>query len=102
MITTHRIVAEIDRDYIAEKDEEKRTGTKWFNREIDALEGLPEESTRFRMLDDDRIPYYGGWLLNDDECLVQSTLLEWGMYDAGCTIIEVKDKATGEWVQEIG
>jgi hypothetical protein len=102
MKTIHRIVAQIDRDYInSDGAVGTRIGLRWFNKEIDALEGLPIEQTRFRLLDDDHITYYGGWLLNDDECLVQSTLLEWGMYDAGCTIIEVKDE-NGEWVQEIG
>lgn len=60
---------------------------------------VTENTVRFRLLDDDREVYYGGWLHDDDECENQSACLYWGMYDSGCTIIEVKRE--GQWVQEI-
>lgn len=58
------------------------------------------DQVRFRCKDDDGEVYYGGWLLNDHDGLVQYAVLEWAQRDAGCTTIEVK--INGKWVQEIG
>lgn len=105
-------VAEVDRVYPAVSDcEEEVIGhTEWTTREVenyfhgmlgdDSPTEYPKEKTRFRMRDDDGIIYFGGWLLNDDECAVQQTVLSWGTWYAGCTTIEVR--ANGVWKQEIG
>lgn len=66
----------------------------------EAPDSYPEIRTRFRLLDDDDIVYFGGWLRNDDYCAVQQTVLSWGTWYAGCTTIEVK--INGEWKREIG
>lgn len=50
-------------------------------------------------LDDDGEIYYGGRLVDDDECMSQDAALSFGMNDAGCTTIEVK--RNDEWIQEI-
>jgi hypothetical protein len=89
------IYAKIDRDYISEGDETKRTGSTWSTKA--KLEG---EKVRFRMKDDDGNVYYGGWLINDPHGIVQYDMLRWGENDAGCTTIEVK--IGDKWVQEIG
>jgi hypothetical protein len=86
----------IDRDYISEKNEVSRVGAEGAE-QYTVDEG---EKIRFRLLDDDGEVYYGGWLLDDKECINQESALSYGTYDAGCTTIEVK--RNGEWVQEIG
>lgn len=97
------IVAKIDRDY----QELGCVGLSWSKGEIDeqselgALDFTNVPTQRFRCLDDDEIPYFGGWLLNDNWCEVQDAVLRWGMRDSGTTIIEVRDKKTGEWKREI-
>ena len=99
-------VAEIDKDYESDPGESVVGRTQWTVTELykfseyDPTEALPAVKTRFRLLDDDNNVYYGGWLLNDDTCAVQSIVLEWGTHYAGCTTIEVKKN--GEWVREIG
>ena len=85
----------IDRDYIAEPGEPSRVGVSG---EVLHYSSIPK--IRFRMLDDDSIVYYGGWLNDDPDCANQFSALSFGTYDAGCTTIEVKRE--GEWVQEIG
>ena|ERR1041385_1519589 len=65
----------------------------------DYFESAPR--VQFKLYDDDKELYYEGWLLNDDECIVQQFVLRWAELDSGCTLITVK-KDTGEWVQEIG
>jgi hypothetical protein len=96
------LVAHVDRDY----QELGCVGVEWTDREVssyfgeDFLEDYPNDKTRFRCKDDDGIVYFGGWLLNDDWCAVQQTVLSWGMYDSGCTTIEVH--VGDEWKQEIG
>jgi hypothetical protein len=63
---------------------------------------LDEEGTtrkRFRLYDDDEILYYSGYFYDDDECLNQMQLLDWGMYDSGCTIIKVAEGS--EFIEEI-
>lgn len=54
---------------------------------------------RFRILDDDDVVYYGGWLNDDDECLNQISVGEWAMRDAGATVVQVKRK--GVWTTEV-
>ena len=99
-------VAQIDRHYEYSPDEVSVIGTQWTVKELlkfseyDPNEPLPTEEIRFRLLDDDDNVYYGGWLLNDSGCAVQSIVLEWGTYYAGCTTIEVKKN--DEWFREIG
>jgi hypothetical protein len=102
------IVAKIDRDYLKEPNEgiPSRVGSHWTHRhlryldEVEFMELKALAKTRFRLKDDDGQVYYGGWLLNDDMCEVQSLVLRWGIFDAGCTTIEVK--FNNEWQQEIG
>lgn len=104
------IVAKIDKDYLADRDEQStsRVGIEWTKEQIESnflpdtkLVIHPDTKTRFRMKDDDGEVYYGGWLINDDECMVQRVLLQWGAHDAGCTTIEVKNE-NDEWEAEIG
>jgi hypothetical protein len=108
------IVAMIDKDYISEIDggDSTRTGTQWTDQQIKdyyAYQNMGEHidisdihtwtRTRFRLLDDDREVYYGGWLLNDDGCIVQMMVSSWGTYDAGAIHIEIKKD--DKWVMEI-
>lgn len=58
--------------------------------------------TTFKLYDDDGELYYEGWLLNDDECLVQQFVLAWAEADSGCTVIKVKAHHGVGFVQEIG
>ena len=90
----YKIVAAIDRDYIAEPDEKSRVGITF---DSDYVDG---PKVRFRCKDDDGEIYYGGWLINDSQGENQCIVLNWTMRDAGCTTIEVK--IDDEWVQEIG
>jgi hypothetical protein len=97
------VIAQIDRDYITEPDDElpsrvgvSWTDTYWPNRQYQ----YDTKKKRFRCKDDDGEIYYGGWLLDDGECIAQQLVLEWAMRDAGCTTIEVK--IDSEWKQEIG
>lgn len=97
-----KVVAKIDRDY----QELDCKGITWTDTEVnayhefEAIDFADVSQVRFRALDDDEIPYFGGWLLNDDWCAVQDAILSWAMRDSGCTIIEVKEN--GEWKREIG
>lgn len=106
-------VAEVDRVYGAVEDcrDDVLGKTEWrdievrnyFNQMVggdEVPEVYPQTKTRFRLLDDDGIPYFGGWLLNDEWCAVQQTVLSWGTWYAGCTTIEVRDQ-DNEWTQEI-
>lgn len=100
---------EIDRDYIKDKGTTGRVGTTGetinvgFGPIAPNIVDLPGGPVvRFRMLDDDDNPYYGGWLHNDNECLNQQAALAYGMNDAGCTIIEIKEPNTKDWKREIG
>ena len=101
-------VAVVDRVFPAVSDcEDEVIGhTEWTTREVEnyfgdeAPEEYPRTKTRFRLKDDDGIVYFSGWLLNDDYCAVQQTVLSWAEWYAGCTTIEVREN--GEWKQEIG
>lgn len=103
---------EIDRDYINGKGDDfvpSRVGTTGESVNIgvspiapDYIELPPGDVVRFRMKDDDGNVYYGGWLHNDPEGLNQQAALAYGMHDAGCTTIEVKDQGSRLWRQEIG
>lgn len=105
-------VAVVDRVFPAVSDcEEDVIGkTEWTEHEVDncfaqvigdeAPEIFPKEKTRFRLLDDDDIVYFSGWLLNDDWAGVQQTVLSWATWYAGCTTIEVR--VDGKWEREIG
>ena len=97
---------EIDRDYINDGDD-KRVGFTGETVNVGLGPIMPEIITlphgpvaRFRMRDDDGEVYYGGWLHNDDDCLNQQAALDFGMCDAGCTIIEIK-VGNGKWKQEM-
>lgn len=97
----------IDRDYISEEGQVARVGTSgdvYGDGFFDPVAKLPGEAeglgkVRFRLLDDDREVYYGGWLHDDDECLNQIEACRFGEHDAGAIWIEVK--RDGKWVQEI-
>ena len=101
------VLAKIDKDYINEGDDIRR-GTQWTENEVKGQSWFDygdiefeQGSTRFRCKDDDGEVYYGGWLYNDDACIMQQIVISWAMHDAGCTIIEVKD-VNDRWQQEIG
>lgn len=102
-------VIKIDHDYLWRKGDElpSRVGAEW-----EAIPGFDYDNTwtlhpiadgekvRFRVKDDDGEIYYGGWLLNDNECINQQVILKWCEHDAGATDIEVK--VNDEWITEIG
>lgn len=76
----------IDRDYLAEADEQTAVGIG---------QGEPSgETFRFRLLDDDGIPYYGG---RADQSAADADMADGGLYqalrwataDAGCTSLEL-------------
>lgn len=103
------IVAQIDRDYLYEKDPKdwtSKVGMRWIITAQEVRELFPNatqtglQKTRFRCLDDDREVYYGGWLYNDDDCAVQSQVSLWATHDSGAIHIQVK--IDGEWVYQIG
>jgi hypothetical protein len=103
----------IDRDYLAEPDTAQddpnpvpsRAGTEG----AITVDGgpLPDKDengveypkVRFRLSDDDREVYYGGWLHDDPGCENQESALSYGTYDAGAVIIEVK--RNGEWEMDL-
>lgn len=71
--------------------------------DIRVLERLVNgEGEAFRLLDDDRIPYYEGRFIDDSENEEWQPTAEfqpldaYGMPNAGCTIIQYKN-ADGEW-----
>lgn len=86
----------IDRDYItANSNPCYRVGVqskRW--KDIDKTNKI-----RFRCKDDDGIVYYGGWLVENDACDAQDSVLEFTMGDAGC--VEVQVKRNGKWETEI-
>lgn len=112
------VVIKIDKDYITadcnrvlDEPLATRVGLEWnavpgldydyaFNSHAVAPDSVPFEKTRFRLLDDDREVYYGGWLYNDVQGTNQFVALKWAEHDAGCTEIQVKKN--DEWVTEIG
>jgi hypothetical protein len=101
------VMWKIDKDYINDTLHTSVgvEGDRWVDYPITSeYPELPTtpETTRFRLLDDDEIVYYGGWLHNDTECLNQLMALKYGKRDAGCTIIEVWNIATNKWEREIG
>jgi hypothetical protein len=99
-----KVVARIDRDYLNEQwnreggefNSDSRVGTEWKSNRISG------ERVRFRCLDDDGIPYYGGWLYDDPHSEVQSTVLEWTKADAGCTTIQIRNNSKQKWRTDIG
>lgn len=56
-----------------------------------------DEARVWRLLDDDRVPYYYG--IADDDCL--ETIFEWAMPDAGTTILQVLNPVTLQWKDEM-
>jgi hypothetical protein len=67
---------------------------------VEKLKRTTPGVVHFRMLDDDRIPYYYGLYLADDEDMSacgMEPLFEFGMPNAGCTIIEVRNPETGKY-----
>ena len=87
----------IDRDYLNKKgDECCRVGvqTKGWQM-LDKTNKI-----RFRCKDDDGNVYYGGWLVDNNACDAQDSVLSFTMNDAGC--VEVQVKRNGEWVADIG
>ena len=101
-----KVVARIDRDYLNEQwnqeggefNNDSRVGTDWKSDKKRILRG---EHVRFRCLDSDGIVYYGGWLLDDPDCEVQTVVLTWCMADAGCTTIQVRKNSKEKWRQDI-
>lgn len=94
------LVAKITRDYLLTESNASRVGLEWKDTQFPEVRNWPSDKVYFRLYDDDRILYYEGWLLNDEECEVQLALLNWGERDAGCTMIDVK--IDDKWIQEIG
>lgn len=108
--TTSMIVAHIERDWLASPDDVSRAGWEWTLEqmnsklawgEIDDTD-LLNKKMQFRLRDEDNITHYTGWLLNDDECLIQECLSNWGARDTGGFIIEVRKDNTELWTMEIG
>ncbi len=104
-----KILAKIDKDHINRVDDstDSRVGVTWLEDRVklqtwfdfDEIE-FDDAPTRFRCKDDDGEVYYGGWLYNDGQCIMQQIVERWAMNDAGCTVIEVKD-INDRWTQEI-
>ena len=104
-----KVVAKVTRDSISQGEFPTRVGLEWTENEVaNYAFDKPEytEKLSFRLKDDDGEIYYGGWLIDDGEGIIQSMILAWGMHDAGCTTIEVMHRdphnGTTKWVQEIG
>jgi hypothetical protein len=76
----------IDRNYLDGPTSERTVRT------VGEREQAEGEIIRFRLLDDDRIPYFGGEA--DDEGLEPA--FDWAIYDSGCTILQVRD-GEGGW-----
>src|SRR4051794_3184771 len=103
------IVAQIDKDHLWEPGDStpSRVGMRWTIKASELLEMFPNSpveglsKTRFRVLDDDGIVYYGGWLYNDPDCAIQSQVSLWATHDSGAPRIQVKD-LDKKWVYEIG
>lgn len=98
------LVAKIDRDYLFDPNDPNellynRKGEHWQSDEFPGTDFTKSPIVRFRCKDDDGEIYYGGWLMNDDDCAVQWSILKWTMKDSGCTSIEIK--VNDEWIQEI-
>lgn len=84
----------ITKDYINNNGYYSRVGVKtagWRDEDEELLE--------FRCLDDDGKIYYEGLLKDNEFCDGQSHVLDFSIYDAGCTIVQVK--RNGQWKQEI-
>lgn len=105
------IVAQIDKDHLWEPGDSvaSKVGMRWVIPASDLLEMFPDASkigltkTRFRILDDDGIVYYGGWLYNDADCDIQLQVSQWAAADSGAPLIQVKDpNDPKKWVFEIG
>jgi hypothetical protein len=109
-MTDDTLLAELDKDYYAERyGEATHVGTtQWTYAQVvqfcdsdDVEQFIPQpHKTRWRLKDDDGEVYYGGWLYDDPLALMQQLVLEWGKYDSGCTMIEVK--RNDEWTMDIG
>lgn len=107
------IVAEITKDHISadnpEYNQEGRTFDYdamcdwWGWHDLPDIDGwLPKAQTEFKLYDDDDELYYEGWLLNEDECIVQQFVQKWAESYAGCTTILVYKDAEAGYIQEIG
>jgi hypothetical protein len=104
------IVAKITKDYLdnnTSKQFEFEAMPAWWGWEdfsLTTTELKMEEAvngkTHFKLYDDDKELYFEGWLLNDNECLVQQFVLDWAKADAGCTEIHVQ--VDGKYIQEVG
>lgn len=120
LVTPNTVLAQVDKDYDPMEGMD-RVGTQWtINSVLDwwgydtspvelwghafSLDGilLKEHTVRWRVKDSDDNIYYGGWLINDGECIVQQAILKWAERDVGATTIEVRDVDTNEWKAEIG
>lgn len=100
------IVAEIMNDRINDPDD-AHIGRKFDYESMQHWWGWPDSvhaalapKVLFKLYDDDGELYYEGWLLNDDECIVQQFVLRWAESDSGCTTIKVEKG--GKFIQEIG
>lgn len=106
------IVAEITKDklWTTKDDYPTRAGLKFSLGEVrDAIafgdfdqSTMPTYRTLFRLRDEDNLVHYEGWLYNDEECLIQEYLSNWGARDTGGFIIEVWDNENKTWNMEIG
>lgn len=115
------IVAEITKDHITvltDPDDESQVGRQFDSEALrqwwgwGLKEGIPADTyfklaesnsgkIDFKLYDDDNELYYEGWLIDDDEAIVQQFVLRWAEADSGCTLIEVKRPLIG-FTQEIG
>ena len=62
------------------------------------ISGHPSAS-RFRLRDDDNIPYYEGFMLLGDDGRDLAPLDDFGSPNAGCTEMEIQEIPGGPWKQ---
>jgi hypothetical protein len=102
--TEDRVAWIITRDHLEEQGSEyNRTGHRYGSTRGQSDPWTDERdkdnALAFRLYDDDGELYYEGLVTDDEFCEGQLACRDWGMYDAGCTRIEVKRE--GRWTQEI-
>jgi hypothetical protein len=81
---TEDILHDDDHDAWDSMNVQSKKGTVIFDSTPESGDEIP-----FRLLDDDRVPYYVGVCTGDDEALAR--VLSWGMGDSGATILQCKD-----------
>lgn len=93
--TIEKNQAIITKDYMSEGEYKGE-----YDNKVITLQKAGTVRKRFKLYDDDDILYYEGYFYDDDESENQMYLMDWGMYDSGCTKILVAEE-NGEFVLEI-